>query len=222
MSQSARERASAELRRPINSSLERNFDNASLTDFSSSALSKIRLMVFLCSTPSSFNTSSTSSCPSRSGSPAFTISSASLTRALMTPNCFFASGFTFIFQTDGMIGKSSMRQWRYFSLYSSGAYCSSMCPKHHVTMPFFVRMQPPLSVPPPRPSAMALPRFGFSAMYSFNTSPPRFLRQVRLGQLTILPALLVPRPQLAFHPLFAALPAHKAYPDLRRCRSQAQ
>lgn len=66
-------------------------------------------------------TSSTSNCPSLSGSPAWTISAAFSTRPLTIRNCFLHESLMTSFHGAGMIGKSSRRHTLKRSSYSSGS-----------------------------------------------------------------------------------------------------
>ena len=145
--------------------LSRKSAFASRMLFSSSAFKRIRSTGFLFPTYSS--TSSMRSCPSRSGSPAWTISSARSMSPLTIPNCLRQDSATISFHSLGTIGRSSVRHFLYFSSYSSGSACLRMWPKPHVTTPFGVSKKPsPLRTGAPRIFAISLPMLGFSAIYN--------------------------------------------------------
>ena len=145
--------------------LSRKSAFASRMLFSSSAFKRIRSTGFLFPTYSS--TSSMRSCPSRSGSPAWTISSARSMSPLTIPNCLRQDSATISFHSLGIIGRSSVRHFLYFSSYSSGSACLRMWPKPHVTTPFGVSKKPsPLRTGAPRIFAISLPMLGFSAIYN--------------------------------------------------------
>ena len=119
MSQSARDLASADSFRWTKSRLSRRSSFALRILFSSRAFNNILFTGFLLPTKS--NTSSTRSCPSRSGSPAFTISSALAISIFTVLNCFAAPSSTKSFHWCGMIGRSSARHCLYLGSYSAGS-----------------------------------------------------------------------------------------------------
>lgn len=172
-SQSARARPRAASRMPENLRLSSSFARPLRIDAGSTAEVQKRSTGRRQRKRSS--TSSTRSCPSRSGSPALTTSVASARSALMALSCAFApaSALGLSFQRSGKIGRSSRRQifFPFFVLgteserYSSGSACSRRCPKHQVTTePSRQRMQPAPRPAGPSSSAIAFASEGFSAM----------------------------------------------------------